>query len=161
MSDSIELFHIVLGPGDSTQTPFLRHLFSEMQRKGKFGTRNLEFVFITIQEVISLKLTASEFLAWCRKAKYLLWAGHPLQNDFGPLWNHSQFMNDLRNICREKGKRVFPPAEAMHAAFSQDKQEIYETLEEFMLPSFTIYRPTGPDEKVETFDEEVLSQLYE
>ena len=91
----------------------------------------------------------------------MLFAGHPLQNDFGPLWNHTQFMNDLREICRAKGKRAFPPAEAMHAAFSQDKWEIYETLKEFMLPSFKVARPTGPYEAVEGFDEQVLSQLYE
>ena len=157
----VELFHIILGPDGSTQTPILKPLLEKMLADGKFGNRNFKFEFITIQTVVMRKLTSAQFLHWLKKAKYILWACHSLKNDFGPLWNNSKFMNDLRELSREKGKRVFPPPEAMFAAFSQDKAEIYEALEEFMVPSFKIVRPTGPDDPVESFDEETLSKLYE
>ena len=84
-----------------------------------------------------------------------------MQNDFGPLWDHIKFAEDLREVARAKGRKVFPPAEAMHAAFTQDKREIYETLKEFMLPTFIIERPNGPDVDVTSFDETTLAELYE
>ena len=160
-NQEVELFRVILGPRNSLQTPIVVDKIKEMQIERKFGNRNINFEYFTMQEVITLRLTESQFLLWCSEAKYLLFCGHPLQNDFGPLWDHIKFANDLREVAGRKGNKVFPPAEAMHAAFTQDKREIYEAMQEFMLPTFMVERPTGPNERVTTFDEETLAELYE
>ena len=156
-----EIFHIVLGPEQSLQSSFVQNATENILRKNYLGGRKIIPEYFTIAQVVDLHLTEAEFLSWCRKAKYLLFCSHPLQNDFGPKWNHIKFCEGLREIAREKGRRVFPPAEAMHAAFTQDKREIYDTMKEFMLPTFIIQRPTGPFETVTGLDESTLSELYE
>ena len=158
---SKELFRIVLGPNNSLQTPLLVDELKNMATNGLFGSRKIKFEVITIQKIVSLHMPASEFLAWCRNATYLLFAGHPLQNDYGPLWDHDRFCSDLRDLCASKGKRAFPPAQAVGGAFTQNKWEIYEALADMMLPAFQIKRPNGPDRTVTHFDENVMSELYE
>jgi hypothetical protein len=157
----VEVFRVILGPENSLQTPIVVSKIKDMQAKKLFGDRNIVFEYFTIKEVITLHLTEAEFLLWCKEAKYLLFCGHPLQNDFGPLWDHVTFSSNLREIARTKGPRVFPPAEAMHGAFLQDKREIYEALKEYMLPTFMVERPTGPNEPVSSFSEQTLEELYE
>lgn len=159
--EEVELFRIVLGPEQSLQSAFVTTAIQNVLTKTHLGGRTIKTEYFTIAQVISLKLTEAEFLSWCRQAKYLLFCSHPLQNDFGPKWDHIKFGEGLREMAREKGRKVFPPAEAMHAAFMQDKNEVYDTLKEFMLPTFTIRRPTGPTETVSGLDETTLSELYD
>jgi hypothetical protein len=132
-----------------------------MKTEQLFGNRKIHFEYLSLQEIISLHWSLGTLFNWCRGAKYLRFAGHPLQNDFGPFWDHDQFVADLRELCKDYGKRAFPPHQAVGAAFTQDKWEIYEALSDMMLPSFQIKRPSDPDRTVTDFDESVLSDLYE
>ena len=159
----IEIFRILLGPEKSTQTPAIEAAIGILRGRGLLNNEHVEYVFefLTLQEIVKRRMSAQEYLHWCSNATYLAFGGHPLQNDFGPLWDHEEFLKALRELSALKGKKAFPPAKAIRAAFTQDKWEIYLALRAYMLEAFRVDRPTHPEEAVNGLPEAVLEQLFE
>ena len=132
MTKRVELFRILLGPEKSTQTESFESAIKLIQSNGVLDTDpDVEFVFeyMTIAVIVKLGWTSQDCLLWFQGARYVIINGHPLQNDFGPDWDHLDYLEKLRSLFEEKGSQyVFPPANAIRGAFSQNKWEIYEAL---------------------------------
>ena len=135
----MKIFRILIGPNLSTQTHHVEAAISFAEFS--YGNR-IKFETITLQQcIVDINWTHLQLNQWLDAANYVVISGHPLQNDFGPYWDHLAFLEQLREVFKQKGRNAFPPHSALRAACTQDKWEIFEALHQYMLPSFLVKRP--------------------
>lgn len=152
----MNIFRILIGSNLSTQTKHVEEAIKYAE--AKYGDE-IQFESLSIQKIlVDLNWTHNQLIQWFDEATYVIISSHPLQNDFGPYWDYSAFLDQLREVFKKKGRHAFPPHTALRAACTQDKWEIYQALHQYMLPSFRINRKTLGEPTL--LEKDTLCDLY-
>ena len=155
MMNALKIHVFTAGTGSAQTRPFNDALID--LKASKVIGKNDIIHQKTIQEMFSLGWNDYDIINWCNEADILIVNCHPLQDDNGPDFDYIDFFKKFRSMLTNH-KNAFPTV--INGAFSQDKFEYYEALQDFMNPSLKIDRPINAANDDFELDKETKLKVF-